>query len=60
MSEIQKAVNEYFKKDSLNIDKIVSHYRQQNRVKLLDDTTKEAYLLDVNSGKLYIEKLKIK
>lgn len=58
MSEIQKAVNKYFSINPINIEQIKTNYKNQNRVKLLDDNEKDAYILDVNLAKLYIEKLK--
>lgn len=60
MSEIQKVVNEYFKKKPISTGDVISNYKKLNRVKLLDDVTKDAYILDVDSAKLYIEKLMIK
>jgi hypothetical protein len=60
MNEIQAAVDEYFLRNPINIERVKTDYKNQNKVKLLDDTKKDAYILDVNLAKLYIEKLKIK
>ena len=60
MNEIQEAVDEYFLRKPINVDRVKTDYKNQNRVKLLDDTKKDAYILDVDLAKLYIEKLKIK
>lgn len=60
MSYAQTIVNEYLDKHPINIAQIKQNYKNKNRIKLIDETTTDAYTIGVDLAKLYVEKLMIK
>ena len=60
MRDIQAIVNEYFLRHRINIEQVKKNYKNNNKIKLIDDSTAKAYTLGVDDAKLYIEQLMIK
>ena len=58
MSKIQSVIDDYFAQHPINIEQMIKDYKENYKLKILDDKTGKPFRLGVDNSKLYIKENK--